>query len=65
MDFNWPRLSCHPKKLAGCIRLSGSTTCPEYVRPLSVVNTDNWVVTAAVKYTLRDYLEAWVPIHQK
>ena len=59
-DFNHSRLICLPKKPTGTLADGTHFYSPEATRPLSIVNTDNRLIAAAVKINLHDTWEAWI-----
>ena len=59
-DFNYSRMTCLPKKPSGHDAELGDYYSPENTRPLSIVNTDNRLLAAALKFSLHDYLENWI-----
>ena len=64
-DFNHSRLICLPKKPAGTTPEGEEYCTPDCTRPLSIVNTDNRLIAAAVKINLHDHLEAWISAAQQ
>ena len=59
-DFNSAVMACLPKKPAGTDPILGDFYTPENTRPLSIVNTDNRLLAAALKRTLEKPTDAWV-----
>ena len=59
-DLNHSRLICLPKKPTGTLADDTCYYSPEATRPLSIVNTDNRLIAAAVKINLHDTWESWI-----
>ena len=64
-DFNYSRLICLPKKPSGHTDTGEVYFLPEATRPLSIVNTDNRLMAAALKLALHDWMEKWISHHQQ
>ena len=59
-SFNVAVMACLPKKPAGTDPIHGDYYTPENTRPLSIVNTDNRLLAAALKRTLEKPADEWV-----
>ena len=54
-----------PKKPSGHTAAGELYFLPEAARPLSIVNTDNRLMAAALKVALHDWMEKWISHHQQ
>jgi hypothetical protein len=59
-DFNLGRLVCLVKTISGCHEELGEYCIPEGTRPLSIVNTDNRIITNAARLRWEPILDKWI-----